>query len=366
MASSAHKARQREMIDNSKYPTIIQGGMGVGVSNWRLARAVSVCGQLGVVSGTFLDTVVARRLQDGDLDGSIRRALSHFPEPILARKVLDSYYLEGGKRQCDSYKSVPMHSLHSAQELIDLTVIANFVEIFLSKEGHNGSVGVNYLTKIDLPTLPSLYGAMLAGVDFVLMGAGIPRSIPAILDALSQHQSVSLRIEAQGSGSSEIAVHFDPRRYGTSLRPLKRPSFLPIVSSSTLAQSLLKKSSGSIQGFVVEHHCAGGHNAPPRGGVVVGENKEPIYGPRDEPDTAAFRKLGVPFWLAGSYSTQGRLREALAQGAVGVQIGTPFAYCDESGITEEIRQQIIKKVEDGKQIVFTDPRAPLQATLSKW
>ena len=30
-----------------------------------------------------------------------------------------------------------------------------------------------------------LYGAMLAGVDYVLMGAGIPRTIPGILDSLA-------------------------------------------------------------------------------------------------------------------------------------------------------------------------------------
>ena len=35
-------------------PLIIQGGMGAGVSNWRLARAVSEQGQLGVVSGIAL------------------------------------------------------------------------------------------------------------------------------------------------------------------------------------------------------------------------------------------------------------------------------------------------------------------------
>lgn len=38
-----------------QFPKIIQGGMGVGVSNWRLANAVSKLGQLGVVSGTALD-----------------------------------------------------------------------------------------------------------------------------------------------------------------------------------------------------------------------------------------------------------------------------------------------------------------------
>ena len=38
---------------------LIQGGMGVAVSDWRLARAVSQAGHLGVVSGTAVDTVVA-------------------------------------------------------------------------------------------------------------------------------------------------------------------------------------------------------------------------------------------------------------------------------------------------------------------
>ena len=36
--------------------------MGAGVSNWRLAQAVAKLGQLGVVSGTALDLVLARRL----------------------------------------------------------------------------------------------------------------------------------------------------------------------------------------------------------------------------------------------------------------------------------------------------------------
>ena len=61
-------------------PLIIQGGMGAGVSNWVLARAVSKTGQLGVVSGTALDSILARRLQTGDLDGAMRRALAAFPD----------------------------------------------------------------------------------------------------------------------------------------------------------------------------------------------------------------------------------------------------------------------------------------------
>jgi len=39
------------------HPRIIQGGMGIAVSDWRLARAVSRLGQLGVVSGTAIDSI---------------------------------------------------------------------------------------------------------------------------------------------------------------------------------------------------------------------------------------------------------------------------------------------------------------------
>ncbi|HRK21181.1 MAG TPA: hypothetical protein PLX06_05205, partial [Fimbriimonadaceae bacterium] len=79
-------------------PTIIQGGMGVGVSGWRLARAVSKSGQLGVVSGTGIDAVLARRLQLGDPDGHLRRALAAFPFPEVARRILDRYFRSEGKR----------------------------------------------------------------------------------------------------------------------------------------------------------------------------------------------------------------------------------------------------------------------------
>ena len=78
-------------------PLVIQGGMGVGVSAWQLARAVSRTGQMGVVSGTALDTVLARRLQLGDLDGHMRRAMAAFPVPEIAQRVLDRYFIEGGK-----------------------------------------------------------------------------------------------------------------------------------------------------------------------------------------------------------------------------------------------------------------------------
>ena len=46
--------------------------MGVAISDWRLAKAVSQLGQLGVVSGTGISRVMASRLMDGDLSGNVR------------------------------------------------------------------------------------------------------------------------------------------------------------------------------------------------------------------------------------------------------------------------------------------------------
>jgi NAD(P)H-dependent flavin oxidoreductase YrpB (nitropropane dioxygenase family) len=84
---------------------------------------------------------------------------------------------------------------------------------------------------------------------------------------------------------------------------------------------------------------------------------EPIYGPRDLPDLERFRQLGYPFWLAGSYWGPGKLDEALEQGATGIQVGTPFAFCEESGVDPELKQEVLRQVRDGKIDVFTDPLA---------
>ncbi|HMP83595.1 MAG TPA: nitronate monooxygenase, partial [Verrucomicrobiota bacterium] len=125
-------------------PLIIQGGMGAGVSDWRLARAVSTTGQLGVVSGTALACILARRLQLGDADGQMRRALGHFPLPEVAAQILSDYFIPGGKPAGAPFKLTAMPGLHPGPDFTALTVAANFVEVFLAKEGHGGLVGINF------------------------------------------------------------------------------------------------------------------------------------------------------------------------------------------------------------------------------
>ncbi|MGA2435436.1 MAG: nitronate monooxygenase, partial [Bryobacteraceae bacterium] len=194
--------------------TIIQGGMGVGVSDWRLARAVAQLGQLGVVSGTALDEVFARRLQDGDPGGNMRRGLDAFPFKKMAERVWTKYFVPGGKAPDGPYQRFPMHTCDGPAERRELCIVANFVEIALAREGHENPVGVNYLEKVQIPHLPSLYGAMLAGAAYVLMGAGIPLRIPGVLDCLAQHQPASYPVHvAGGEKAGDFAITFTPRDY---------------------------------------------------------------------------------------------------------------------------------------------------------
>jgi nitronate monooxygenase len=333
--------------------------MGVGVSSWPLARAVSLAGQLGVVSGTALDIVLARRLQMGDPDGRLRQALVRFPDRDSANVILESYFVEGGKARGAAFRPTPMHVAEPAQARDVLGVAAGFVEVLLAKEGHAGLVGINFLEKIQLPTPAILYGAMLAGVDYVLMGAGIPREIPGVIDRLATHASVSPRLHVAGAtADDDFRIDFDPGRLRVRSRdPLKRPRFLPIIASAALALTLARKANGRVDGFVIEGPTAGGHNAPPRGDGQRSARGEPVYGPRDEVDLEKIKSLGLPFWLAGLYGTAERVREALERGAAGVQVGTAFALCRESSIDPAIKARLLDLIAGGRADVFTDPLA---------
>ena len=340
------------MTPSGTLPTIIQGGMGAAIGSWRLARAVARRGHLGVVSGTAIERAVACRLQEGDPGGDLRRVLARCPIPGLGERIVDAWFRPTGLPAPGVYKPLTMFSLEPSRELLELTVAAAYAEVALAKES-GGQVGINLLEKIPLPTLPVIYGAMLAGVDWVLMGAGIPRDVPGYLDLLSAGRVASLRLAVDGGPIT--LVPFDPTMFGTPTIELRRPRFIAIVSSDVLAMSL--KRSGGVDGFVVEAPCAGGHNAPPRGGGGLSSIGEPVYGPRDSVDLARMRSLGIPFWLAGGRATAEELALALKAGACGVQVGTAFAFCAESGLREDLRSAVLAAVAANEATLFTDPRA---------
>lgn len=349
----------QEQRHSASLPPIIQGGMGVGISDWRLARAVSMQRQLGVVSGTAIDTVLVRRLQDGDPGGHMRRAMAAFPVPGVAESTLQRYFLPKGRPAGTPYKLLTVCRKGMPARREQVLMLAAFVEVWLAREGHDNPVGMNLLTKIQIPNLATLYGAMLAGVDVILMGAGIPREIPLALDRLAEHQVASLRFEVEGLPAGvEERLEFDPmRHWAWTPEPLRRPQFLAIIASNSLATMLARKATSRIDGFIVEGPTAGGHNAPPRGAPQFNAKGEPLYGERDLVDLDALAQLGLPFWVAGGAGRAGRLAEVMELGAAGIQVGTLFAYCEESGMAPALKHSVLAAARRGQVELRTDPRA---------
>ena len=330
--------------------------MGIAISGFQLARAVAHAGQLGVVSGTAIDSVFARRLQNDGASTSLRTVLEQFPNQTIVEYVLD-HFSKRRRSANDSYKNTVMLTHRGSTRSHDLLVLASYAEVALAKEGHDGLVGINLLTKVQLPTAPTLLGAILANVDYVIMGAGIPTHIPGLLAQLTQGEVVDMPLDVAGVGSNSIHdVRFDPARYLNS-RTLTKPKFLGIVSSHVLASAITKRSNGPVDGFVVERPVAGGHNAPPRGQFRIDANGNPEYGDRDRVDFQVMRDLALPFWIGGGITSPQHVSDAFELGATGVQVGTLFAYCRESGMDPALRKTILSDITHRDVEVTTSLRA---------
>ena len=359
---------------------LIQGGMGVYVSNWRLASAVASERPgvaAGTVSGTALDVVHVRLLQLGDPGGHLRRALQALDDQYdtdIGRKVRDRFFIEGGKGPDARFRSAPMQvarthdgatrfpspngagpgapvQLKLHDELVELLIAAGYAEVWLAKQGHGGKVFINFLNKIELPLIYIMYGALLAGVDGIIVGAGNPDGLPAVCTRLARHDAVSHPVSVlYREAGEEFVLAFDPRQVAGGAfakAPLARPAFLAIVSLEELVKALAASASAPPDGFIIENFTAGGHNANPVGPLHKDELGQPIYGPGDVADLAAIRGVGIPFWLAGGFNSREKLAEALAAGACGVQVGSVFALAEESGMEPGYRSAILAELRAG-------------------
>ncbi len=340
-------------------PMIIQGGMGVAVSSWRLAKRVAELGHFGAVSGTAIDSVLVRELQKGDPFGRIR-ALRAYPDQSIVDELINQFYVEGGIDADQPYKLLPIHKFNPTVRSQRILSAAAFSEVFLAKEGHHGLVGINLMAKMKRYTLACTYGAMLAGVDAILMGAGIPIEEAEQIPKLSRGEKARLRLDVDTSrGSDPKAVFYyelDPANLIPDPTPLPTPMFFPIIASDTLARILDKKlPAGLITGWIIEGPIAGGHNAPPRGKALDADSN-PIYDKRDVVNLDRVSALGYPFYLAGGYASPEKLDEARQRGAMGVQVGSLFSLSNESGYPAETRRKLIREIHLGKAAIRTDGR----------
>ncbi|MGA9397125.1 MAG: nitronate monooxygenase [Anaerolineaceae bacterium] len=357
---------------------LIQGGMGVYISNWRMAKAVAMERPgitAGTVSGTGLDWVYVRLLQLGDPDGHIRRAMAAFDVKYginIGRKICDRYFIEGGKESNTPFKNPPQQivqgpegnnrfplliqpatpvSLTLDENVIELLIATGFSEVWLAKEGHDGIILINFMKKVELPLIYTMYGAMLAGVDGVVVGAGNPDGLPALCSRLVKHEAVNIDLSVMYREPGEVFhVPFEPRQVAEGKLvqiPLLRPAFLAIASLDNLVKFLAESQSEAPDGFVIEHHTAGGHNALPQGPLQTDSTGQPQYSEMDEPDLQSIRQVGLPFWLAGGYGNREKLHQALDAGAVGIQVGTVFALTEVSGMKPLYRTAILDEIKKG-------------------
>ena len=230
---------------------IVQGGMGVGVSLHPLAKAVTEEGGLGIVSSAGLDRVVSKRT---------------------------------GKRK-NIYESV-------------------YEEISLSKV-KGGFVGINIMVALGRDYNASVKGAIDAGADAIISGAGLPLNLPDI-------------------------------------QPPKDTALIPIISSARALDIICKKWERfgyRPDAVVLEGPLAGGHLGFKIDQIDLESNKlENLLPPVKD---LAIKFGDIPVIVAGGIYTHADIVRFMNMGADGVQMATRFLATNESSATEEYKQAVV-------------------------
>ena len=136
-----------------KYP-IIQGGMGIGYSNYLLAGSVAREGGLGVIASVALDRIVGSRLNK-----------KFDARSAAAREVQDAKSISG-----------------------------------------DGLIGMNIMVAIENQYESSVLGSLDAEVDVIISGAGLPIKLPAIVKTHPRGDQVALVPIVSSKRALEIII----------------------------------------------------------------------------------------------------------------------------------------------------------------
>lgn len=332
-------------------PRLIQAGMGVRVSSATLANTTSRLGVLGVVSSVGLRHIVIEEIRQGRED-VIAIALT-FPLASYVEAIMQ--FAPGGKKH---KRSAPMDDPNPVKGDLPkrLSVIAAYVEVMRAKQGHRGKVGINVMWKCALTVLPSIYGAMIGGVDALLCGAGVPMELPDIVRKIRAGEDMDYK-PLHGTGTN-AGLSIAQDNSSSLFAEREPPKIMPILSNFAFPKRILDIWEREFDGarpfaFILENHEAGGHNAPPRNKVEFGE--------RDDIDTYFDRvyALGTPIYVAGAFPSGGTRSDLLywtSRGAYGIQVGSRFALSDESGMRRDLKDAVIAQNARGEQLLVTDQR----------
>ena len=183
-----------------------------------------------------------------------------------------------------------------------------------------------------------MYGAMLAGVDGVIVGAGNPDGLPAVCSRLANHEAVTIDLSVlYREAGEDFYVTFDPATGGGWQTGAKPPCggrpFWPLRRWKTWSRPWRKAKAKRPTALSSSTTPPAATMPVPRARSKMDDKGQPIYGEQDEPDLEAIRQVGLPFWLAGGYGSREKLQQALAAGASGGSGG--LRLCPGRGIRHE-------------------------------
>ena len=319
--------------------------MGVAISSWRLAQAVSRLGHLGVVAGHRARPGARPPARGRRPRRPLRRAFDAFPFRGMAERVWSRYYIPGGKAPDAPYTRLPFHGLDCPRPLAEDCLLGNFVEVFLAREGHANPVGINYLEKIQTPHLVSIYGAMLAGVDYILMGAGIPLKIPGVLDAYVNHEPATYPLYVSGArDGDDTTMHFSAARVH-GMRPAAARA-APVPADHRVERpGGHAAEEGQRQGGRVHHRGPDGRRA--QRAAARQARRSTIRASRSTASaTGGSRKRCAHSacrsgWRAGSAAPMCCGRRSTKARLV-CRWGRPSRYCEESGMRDDYKQAVLR------------------------
>lgn len=242
--------------------------MGVGISLFPLASAVSREGGLGIISSAGLDRIVSKRK---------------------------------GKR-VNSYE-------------------AAFEEVSFAREAGGKHVGMNIMVALARDYRESVKGAIDAGADVIISGAGLPLDLPLI-------------------------------------HPSKDTALIPIVSSARALEIVCRKwekAGRRPDAAVLEGPLAGGHLGFRIEELDKGSNRLENLLPAVK--DIALKHGDFPVIVAGGIYSHSDIARFLRMGASGVQMGTRFLATVESGASHEYKQAVVDAKEEDI-IVAQSPGSP--------
>ncbi len=279
---------------------LVQGGMGVGVSAQRLAGAVAAMGGVGTLSSVDL------RRHHPDL-----MARTHgldMGDTARARQIIDSANLEAIEREVIAARQ---------------------------RAGGRGLVAINVMRAVSLYAA-TVKRALEAGVDAVVVGAGLPLDLP---DLAQDHPRAAL-----------IPILSDARGIQLIIKKWERKKRLP-------------------DAIVIEHpRLAGGH----LGAAKIADLGDPRFNFENViPQALAFlRSAGVekeiPLIPAGGIRSFEDIVRLQSMGAAAVQLGTPFAVTQEGDAHPEFKR-VLAESHDDELVEFTSVAGlPARAVATPW